>query len=367
MTVPFLDLTEQYRTIEDEITEAIRRVVESQSFILGPEVAELEQEVTEYVGARYAVGVASGTDALLLPLKALDAEPGSEVIVPSFTFFATAGAVWNAGLKPVFCDVDPETFNVTAESLERVWTDKTVAIVPVHLFGQMAPMKEVMALAKARGVFVIEDGAQAFGASSPLGSAGAVGDVGTYSFFPTKNLGGFGDGGMIVTDDEGLAEALGKTRVHGGRKMYHHETVGTNSRLDAIQAAVLRVKLRYLDMWAEKRRRNASYYTDTLSGIDGLTTPKSLEGFTHVYNQYTMKVDRRDELKEHLKSSGIGSGIYYPVPLHLQQCFRQLGGEKGDCPVTEELCQKVLSLPIYPELGEGRRGLVTQEIKRFYG
>ena len=367
MTVPLMDLTAQYAAIKSEIDSTLLRVLETQRFILGPEVEAFEKDVKDYLNVRHAAGCASGTDALLLPLKALPAAPRSDVIVPSFTFFATAGAVWNAGFRPVFCDVDPDTFNVTAESIEAVWTERTVAVVVVHLFGQMAPMREILALAKPRGAFVLEDVAQAFGASSPEGMAGSVGDAGACSFFPTKNLGAFGDGGMVVTSDKELAEEVKKIRVHGGRKMYHHETVGTNSRLDSLQAAILRVKLRYLDSWAAQRVINASYYTDALSGIDGLRTPKTMDGFAHVYNQYTLKVDRRDELQAHMKSRGIGSGIYYPVPLHLQQCFNELGGSEGDCPVTEELCRTVLSLPIYPELGEEKRAQVGKVVRSFYG
>ena len=241
MNVPLLDLAPQYHALKADLDAAVLRVVESQRFVLGAEVEALEAELAAYLGVKHAIGCASGTDALLLPLKALDAEPGSDVIVPSFTFFATAGAVWNAGFRPVFCDVDPETFNVTAATLDAAWTEKTVAVIPVHLFGQMAPMAEIRAWAAKKGVFVLEDAAQAIGAKSADGMAGAVGDAGALSFFPTKNLGGFGDGGLVTTDDDALADKVAKLRVHGGRQMYHHEMVGTNSRLDALQAAVLRV------------------------------------------------------------------------------------------------------------------------------
>ncbi|HKJ01354.1 MAG TPA: DegT/DnrJ/EryC1/StrS family aminotransferase [Longimicrobiales bacterium] len=367
MDVPLLDLVPQYLSLKAQLDTAVMRVVESQRFVLGAEVEALEAELASYLGVKHAIGCASGTDALLLPLKALDAEPGSDVIVPSFTFFATAGAVWNAGLRPVFCDVDPETFNVTAATLDAAWTDRTAAVVPVHLFGQMAPMAEINAWAEKKGVFVLEDAAQAIGARSAQGRAGAVGDAGALSFFPTKNLGGFGDGGVVTTDDDALADKVAKLRVHGGRQMYHHEMVGTNSRLDALQAAVLRVKLPHLDTWAAERAENARRYHGLLAGLEGLALPLVAPGNIHVFNQYTLRVDRRDEVREHLAAQGIGSGVYYPVPLHLQACFAGLGGAVGDLPVTETLCKQVLSLPIFPELGEERLTRVALAIRAFFG
>jgi len=366
MDIPLLDLVAQYRSIKDDLDGAVLAVVESQRFVLGPEVEALEAELAAYLGVPHGVGCASGTDALLLALKALGAEPGSEVIVPSFTFFATAGAVWNAGLRPVFCDVDPDTFNVTAATLEAAWTPRTVAVVPVHLFGQMAPMGEIVELARRRGAFVLEDAAQAVGARSADGVAGAVGDAGAFSFFPSKNLGGFGDGGLVTTRDAALAEKLAKLRVHGGRQMYHHEMVGTNSRLDALQAAVLRVKLRHLDGWAAARRENARRYAALLADVEGVRLPHVGDGSFHVYNQFTVRARGRDALREHLTQQGIGSGIYYPVPLHLQECFASLGGRRGDLPVTEALCDEVLSLPIFPELGEDRIGRVAESVRAFY-
>jgi dTDP-4-amino-4,6-dideoxygalactose transaminase len=378
--IPLIDLVAQYRPLKDEIARAMERVIEAQQFIMGPEVQELEAEVARYLDVPHAVGCASGTDALLLPLKALDAKPGDEVIVPSFTFFATAGAVWNAGLCPVFCDVDPVTFNVTAETLEAVWTDRTRAVIPVHLFGQMAPMAEIMELARKRGAVVIEDAAQAIGARQVLrpqgaGSgessedevmAGAVGDAGAFSFFPTKNLGGFGDGGLVTSTDSELAEAVAKLRVHGGRQMYQHEMVGTNSRLDTLQAAVLLVKLRHLNGWAEARRENACRYHGLLGDVDGLTLPETLSGNHHVYNQYTVRAERRDDLRAHLQEEGIGSGVYYPVPLHLQPCFAELGGRDGQLPESERACLEVVSLPVFPELGEERLGRVAEAVRSFY-
>ena len=366
MTVPFFDLTAQYRSIRSGLNDAVRRVVESQRFILGPEVEAFESELAAYLGVGHAVACASGTDALLLPLKALGAEPGSDVVVPAFTFFATAGAVWNAGLRPVFCDVDPDTFNVTAATLEAAWTDRTVAIVPVHLFGQMAPMAEIQALARAKGAFVLEDAAQAIGARSAAGAAGTAGDAAAFSFFPTKNLGGFGDGGLMTTGDDALAGRLAKLRVHGGRRMYHHEMVGTNSRLDALQAAVLRVKLGHLDAWAAARDRNARRYVELLEDVANVRLPVAAPGNVHVWNQFTIRAERRDALRAHLEGPGIGTAVYYPEPLHLQPCFAKLGYRAGDLPVAEALCGEVLSLPIFPELGEERLARVAEAIRAFY-
>jgi dTDP-4-amino-4,6-dideoxygalactose transaminase len=392
MPVPFLDLKLQYQALRTELEEAISRVVGSQQFILGPEVQALEEDLAEYLGVPFAVGVASGTDALLLPLKALEPKPGDQVVVPAFTFFATAGAVWNAGFTPVFCDVDADTFNVTADTLAAAWTPRTRAVIPVHLYGQMAPMAEIRALARERGAFVLEDGAQCIGArqrfpaatlsdgstgppsltlreevtEDGLAMAGSLGDAGAFSFFPTKNLGGFGDGGLVTTTDEAMAEKVGKLRVHGGRQMYSHEMVGTNSRLDALQAAVLRVKLPHLESWAQARRRHASLYDEVLSGLPGVGTPPVLEDNVHVYNQYTLRVDRRDELREYLGGRGIGSGLYYPVGLHLQECFAGLGGREGDLPVTEKLTGEVVSLPIFPELTEGQVMEVAEAVREFF-
>lgn len=372
MTVPLLDLTAQYDDIRTELDEAVRGVCESQRFIMGPEVEGFESEMAEYLGAPYAVGVASGTDALLLPLKALEPEPGDEVIVPAFTFFATAGAVWNAGFRPVFCDVDPHTFNVTVESLEAARTPRTRAVVPVHLFGQMAPMAAISSWAELHGIVVVEDAAQAVGARQrgPDGlpvMAGAASPVAAFSFFPTKNLGAFGDAGMVTARDADLAERVAKLRVHGGRQMYHHEMVGTNSRLDALQAAVLRVKLRHLDRWTAARRENACRYEGGLGDVAEVLTPVVQEGNFHVYNQFTIRARRRDDLKTHLAGLGIGSGIYYPVPLHLQACFSELGLGEGRLPAAEQLCTEVLSLPVFPELGSDRLDLVVEAIRAFYG
>jgi dTDP-4-amino-4,6-dideoxygalactose transaminase len=376
VNVPLLDLRPQYQALKPELDAAVARVIASQGFIMGPEVEALEAELADYLGAAHAVGCASGTDALLLPLRALEPQPGDEVILPAFTFFATAGAVWNAGFTPVFCDVDPGTFNVTAGTLEAAWSERTRAVIPVHLFGQMAPMDEIVALAEARGAMVLEDCAQAIGArqsvKTPEGAeaevmAGAAGDAGAFSFFPTKNLGGFGDGGLVTARDAELADRVAKLRVHGGRQMYHHEMVGTNSRLDALQAAVLRVKLTHLDDWAAARRANACAYEGGLADVAEVQLPPVLEGNFHVYNQFTVRIEARDALREHLATRGIGSGVYYPVPLHLQACFAELGGREGQLPESERACGEVLSLPIFPELGEDRLARVVEEIRRYFG
>lgn len=365
--IPFFDLTAQYAALQPGLDEAVLGVVRSQRFILGPEVEALEAELAAYLGVKHAIACASGTDALLLPLKALGAPDGSDVVVPAFTFFATAGTVWNAGYRPAFCDVDPDTFDVSAETLEAAWTDGTVAVIPVHLFGQMAPMGPIRELAAERGAFVLEDCAQAIGARSPLGMAGTVGDAGAFSFFPTKNLGAFGDGGLVTVADDALAEKVAKLRVHGGKRMYRHELVGTNSRLDALQAAVLRVKLPHLDAWAAARAENARRYGELLGGLSGVRLPAVAEGNVHVWNQFTLRAERRNALRAHLEAQGIGSAVYYPEPLHLQPCFAPLGYRKGDLPVAEALCGEVVSLPIFPELGEERLVRVAEAVRAFYG
>ena len=362
MAVPFFDLTAQYASLQPELDEAVLRVARSQHFILGPEVEALEAEMAAYLGVKHAIACASGTDALLLTLRAMELEPGGEVIVPAFTFFATAGAVWNARLRPVFCDVDPGTFDVSAETLEAARTDHTVGVIPVHLFGQTAPMDQIVSWASARGLFVLEDAAQAFGAPG----AGTLGNAGAFSFFPTKNLGAFGDGGMVVTGDDALAERVRKLRVHGGLKTYRHDLVGTNSRLDALQAAVLRAKLPHVDRWAAARAENACGYQELLAGVDGVRLPRTAPGAGHVWNQFTVRAQRRDGLRGWLEGQGIGSAVYYPEPLHVQPCFADLGYRWGDLPVAEGLCAEVLSLPIFPELGEERLVRVAEAVRAFY-
>jgi dTDP-4-amino-4,6-dideoxygalactose transaminase len=370
MPVPLLDLQRQYRTIKADVDREVMRVIESQRFILGPDVDRLEAQIAEYTGSRHAIACASGTDAILLALKALPLEPGDEVIAPSFTFFATAGAIWNAGIKPVFCDIDPDTFNVTAETIQAALTPRTKAIVVVHLYGQMANMPELLELARKKNLYVIEDAAQSLGAGQKIignnCQAGSLGTLGSFSFFPSKNLGAFGDGGLMTTDDDELAERLRKLRVHGGRQMYHHEMVGTNSRLDALQAAVLSAKLPYLNGWAEARRRNAAFYDAAFADVDAIRTPASLPNNYHVYNQYTLRVRNRDGLKQHLDAAGIGNAIYYPLPLHLQECFAGLGYRRGDLPVSEQMATEVISIPVFPELTDDEKSQVVQTIVQYY-
>jgi dTDP-4-amino-4,6-dideoxygalactose transaminase len=373
MHVPLLDLHGQYETVRDEVERAIRPVIEEQRFILGEPVERLEDAVARYLGTTHAVGCASGTDAILLSLRAMDIGPGDEVVTSPFTFFATGGAIHNVGARPVFADIDPVTFNLDPAAADDALSERTKAVMPVHLFGQMANMPAFRKLADRRGVGLVEDAAQAIGARqvTPSGAGittGTLGDTATLSFFPSKNLGAFGDGGMVVTNDDGLAERLARLRVHGGRQMYHHEEVGYNSRLDALQAAVLLAKLPHLDAWSSARRENAAYYDEALTGIEEIKTPALRTGAVSVHNQYTIRVagDRRDALRDHLQDRGIGSGIYYPVPLHLQACFAHLGYEEGAFPESERACREVLSLPVYPELDEAQREHVARQVRAFF-
>ena len=367
MQVPLLDLKEQYRSIRQEIDEAVARVIESQHFILGPEVTALEQEVAAYSGANYGVGMSSGTDALLAALMALDIRNGDEVITTPYTFFATAGTIARLGAKTVFVDIDPATFNIDASQIEAAITDRTRAIIPVHLYGRMADMDAIMRVARARAIPVIEDAAQAIGSFDAAGRrAGAIGDMGCFSFFPSKNLGGFGDGGMTVTNDSSLAHKLRLLRTHGSEPKYYHAIVGGNFRLDALQAAVLRVKLRYLEGWTDARRHNADRYRTLFQQADlsdTLTLPHDEPG--HIYNQFVIRTPRRDALQLHLKAHGVGTEIYYPVPLHLQECFRDLGYRNGDFPESERAAADTLALPIYPELTEEQLGYVVDTIANF--
>ncbi|HKI96520.1 MAG TPA: DegT/DnrJ/EryC1/StrS family aminotransferase [Gemmatimonadales bacterium] len=370
MGVPLLDLRAQYDTIKDEVLPALMRVVESQHFIMGSEVAELEEAVASLSQARFGIGCASGTDALLLPLKALQLEPGDEVITTPFTFFATAGAIANAGGTPVFVDIDPETFNIDPVAVEAAITPRTRAIVPVHLYGQMAPLERLLPIAEANGLAVIEDAAQAIGARRRTNGnwvmAGQVGTAGAFSFFPSKNLGAWGDGGMIVTQDAALAERLRRLRTHGGAKQYHHDEIGTNSRLDTLQAAVLLAKLPHLSAWSAARRAHAAAYTAALAQVPDVVPPVTDPANEHVFHQYTIRVPRRDELVAHLKAQGIGCAVYYPRPLHLQPCFASLGYRAGQFAETERATGEVVSLPVYPELPEAARAAVVTAIRGFY-
>ena len=370
MPVPLLDLTAQYKTIRAELEPALQSVIERQAFIMGPEIPELEKAIAALLQARHGIACASGTDALLLPLRALDLEPGDEVIAPAFTFFATAGAIHNVGGTPVFVDIDPATFNATPEAIAAAITPRTRGIVVVHLFGQMAPMEAIMPIAQRHGLKVIEDGAQAIGARRQIHGAwrhpGELGTVGTLSFFPTKNLGGWGDGGMILTQDDALAARLAKLRLHGGAKQYHHEEVGYNSRLDSLQAAVLLVKLRHLAKWNEARQAIAQRYSAAFAGHPSVRPPAIDPANDHVFHQYTIRAQRRDELAAHLKSRGIGCAVYYPLALHLQPCFASLGYGRGSLPETEEAMAEVLSLPVYPELTSAQQDEVIAAIRGFY-
>jgi dTDP-4-amino-4,6-dideoxygalactose transaminase len=369
MAIPILDLRAQFTAIRDEVLDAVMAVVESQHFIMGEPVRQLEDAVAHLSGARYGVACASGTDALLLSLKTLCLAPGDEVITTPFTFFATAGAIHNAGGTPVFVDIDPLTFNLDLDHVEAAVTGRTRAVIPVHLFGQMVPMERLTALAEERGLVVIEDAAQAIGARRRIDGAwrraGELGTAGTFSFFPSKNLGGWGDGGMIVTQDAQLAERLRKLRTHGGAKQYHHEEIGTNSRLDTIQAAVLLAKAGHLAGWSAARRAHAAAYTEALRDVTGVRPPVVGQANEHIFHQYTIRATRRDELKAHLVERGIGCAIYYPQPLHLQPCFAPLGYRKGRLPEAERASAEVLSLPVFPELTSKQRDQVVDAIQEF--
>jgi dTDP-4-amino-4,6-dideoxygalactose transaminase len=347
MNVPLLDLKGQYATIRDEVREALDRVIESQHFILGPEVEALEKEVAEYSQCRFAVGVSSGTDALLAALMAFNIGPADEVLTTAYSFFATAGVIARLGATPVFVDIDRETFNIDPASIEAAITNRTRAIIPVHLYGQMADMDAILEIGRRRKIPIIEDAAQAIGAELNGRRAGSLGEMGCLSFFPSKNLGGFGDGGMVITNSTELADRVVMLRNHGFRTRYHNEILGGNFRLDAIQAAVLRVKLKYLDQWTEGRQRNAALYREHIRCAQ---LPVERPGRRHIYNQFVIRSSRRDELIAHLKQNEIASEVYYPVPLHLQKCFSGLGYRKGSLPVSEQAAETTLALPIYPEL-----------------
>jgi dTDP-4-amino-4,6-dideoxygalactose transaminase len=368
MNVPLLDLRAQFQTIRGEVMAAVERVFESQHFILGPEVEAFEREAAEYCRIKHAIGCGSGSDALLLALTALGVGPGDEVVTASFSFFATAGSIARLGARPVFVDISPDDFNVDPNLIERAITPRAKAILPVHLFGQCAEMDAIREVADRHNLPVVEDAAQAIGAGYCERRAGAMGAVGCFSFFPSKNLGGAGEGGLMTTDDDDLAEKLRLLRVHGMRPKYYHKVVGVNSRLDALQAAVLGVKLKYLERWSDARRRNAEHYDKLFAeaGVEEVTTPAVRPNRRHIFNQYTIRCSRRDELMDFLKRRGVGSEIYYPAPLHLQECFAHLGYKPGDLPATERASRECLSLPIYPELTEEMRQYVVEKIAEFY-
>jgi dTDP-4-amino-4,6-dideoxygalactose transaminase len=387
MKVPLLDLKQQYYSLKTDIEKAINKVVESQNFILGTELSEMEREFEGYLKCKHSFGVSSGTDALLLALMAIDVQPGDEVIVPTYSFFATAGVVARLFAKPVLVENNPITFNIAPEDVRKKITPKTKAIIPVHLFGQSAEMDEIMKIADENNLYVIEDAAQAIGTQYKDGRfVGTIGHIGCFSFFPSKNLGCFGDGGLITTNDDRLAEIIRIKRVHGGEPKYYHKVIGGNFRLDALQAAVLRVKLPYLQSWTDKRKYNAKLYNKLfieagLAEETGRTSfddknkvllPKAIyeniNGLNnyHIYNQYIIRVEKRDELREYLTKKEIGTEIYYPVPFHLQECFAYLNHKKGDFPISEFSADTSLAIPIYPELKDEQINYVVQTIKEFY-
>jgi dTDP-4-amino-4,6-dideoxygalactose transaminase len=363
--IPLVDLTAQYHSIQAEIDSAIHQVLESGHFILGPNVTALEQEVAAYLGVRHGVGVASGTDALVIALRALGIGPHDEVIVPAYTFFATAGAVMMVGARPVFVDIDPHTFCLSIEQVAARITPKTKAIIPVHLYGHPVDMTPLLDIAHAHGLKVIEDNAQAFGAEYGGRKTASLADIGCLSFFPTKNLGGYGDGGMVVTNDDDLAGRLRMLRAHGWRKKYFPEMLGYNSRLDELQAAILRVKLQYVDTWNDRRRAIASRYTGRLSRI-GIVTPREMDHTRHVYHLYTVRFAARDRIQSELKSAGIASDVYYPQPPHLTDPCRPFGYGPGDFPVAEQASREALSLPLYPEMTEEQLEFVMDNIQRIF-
>lgn len=374
----FLDLNAQYNSIKKEIDEAVKRVLESTVFIGGKEVEEFEKEVAEFCGVKHAIGLNSGTDALFLSLKAIGVGSGDEVITTPFTFIATVGVIANCGAKPVFADIKNDTFNISSERIEELITSRTKAIIPVHLFGQMADMDEIMRIARKHNLFVVEDAAQAIGAeygstSSPQAKrkAGTMGDLGCLSFFPSKNLGAYGDGGMVVTDNDNLAEKIRLLKNHGSspKEKYLNLIIGTNSRLDTFQAAILRVKLKYLEKWSKERAERADYYSKNLKGVGDITAPVIGTGRNHIFHQYTLRLgsgQARDKLKKYLEEAGIPTMIYYPLPLHLQPALKYLEHKESDFPESEKAADEVLSLPIYPELPKKDQNLIINNIKEFF-
>ncbi len=375
MKVPFFDLSPQFQLVGDEVRSALDEVFKSQQFILGQKVEHLEQTIAQYCQARYAIGVASGSDALLLSLMALGIGPGDEVLIPPFTFFATAGAVSRAGATPVFVDIDPNTYNISPSQIEKKITPRTKAIIPVHLFGQCCDMDPLLEIGRAKRVYIIEDAAQALGAEyKPNDSqgrrAGAMGELGCFSFYPTKNLGAFGDAGMVVTNDPQLAEKIRLLRTHGSRPKYYHKWIGINSRLDTLQAAILLVKFKYLERWTLERQKRAKRYSllfdDLLPSVPGLRLPTIQYENRHIFNQYVIRAPKRDGLKKFLAEEGIGTDIYYPVPLHLQECYSFLNYRRGDFPVSERAAEETLALPIFPELTEEQQAHVVDRIRAFY-
>jgi dTDP-4-amino-4,6-dideoxygalactose transaminase len=366
--VSLLDLKAQYAAIRSEVRAAIDRVCESQQFILGPEVAAFEEAVAAFCGVRFAIGMSSGTDALLAALMAIGVGPGDEVITTPYSFFATAGVIVRLGARPVFVDIDPRTFNLDARATSASMTSRTKAIMPVHLFGRCTAVEPILKASAERTTYLVEDAAQAIGARDDTGrQAGTIGHIGCFSFFPSKNLGAFGDAGMVVTDDEHLAETLRVLRVHGSKPKYYHRMVGGNFRLDALQAAILRVKLQYLGRWTEARRSHARRYRELFEetgGLEWVSLPEDAPG--HIYNQFVVQCPERNRLRAFLRERGVETEVYYPLPLHLQECFSNLGYRLGDFPHAEAAARESLALPVYPELTEDQQRYIVHQIRRFY-
>jgi len=384
MKVPLLDLHPPLKDLRDEIVEAVTRVIDSTQYIMGPEIDELEKEIAEYCGTEDAVGVSSGTDALLISLMVLDVGPGDIVLTTNFSFFATAGVVARLNATPVFVDIDPETFNIDPEQLRFILAEmdeqrrkRVKALIPVHLYGQCANMAEILKIAETFNIPVIEDCAQAIGAECEINGkircAGSMGDFGCFSFFPSKNLGGIGDGGIVTVNKPKLSELLRLKRVHGAERSYYHRMIGGNFRLDPIQATVIRIKLNHLNGWHQQRQKNAQYYNMLFAESElnekirtpSIMHPKTMQNH-HIFNQYVIRTERRDELQSFLESQGISSGVYYPIPFHLQECFKFMGGNKGDFPVSESAAKEVLALPVYPGITAGMQERVVEQIKAFH-
>ncbi|OHB46452.1 MAG: transcriptional regulator [Planctomycetes bacterium GWF2_40_8] len=362
--VPLVDLRRQYHSIKEEIDSAIRDVLESQAFILGPQVKEFENLFASYCNTKHAIGVSSGTDALLLALKSLGIRDGDEVITSPFTFFATAGSICNTGAKPVFVDIEPESFNIRPDLIEKCISKKTKAIIPVHLYGQCADMDPILEIAKKHDIKVIEDSAQSIGAEYKGRKSGSMGDLGCFSFFPSKNLGGLGDGGMVTCNSDELEELIYMLRIHGGKPKNYYPVLGINGRLDTIQASVLIKKLRHIDLWCEKRREKASYYTERMKGLN-LVKPKAKKFNKHVFHLYVIRVQERDRFIEHLRANNIDCAVHYPVPQHLQKCLAYLGYKEGDMPEAERAAKETVSLPIFPEITKEEQDYVIDTIKDF--
>jgi len=368
-SVPLLDLKAQYASIKDEVVPVVNEIMESQYFIGGPKLKEFEKNIAKYCQSDYALGVSSGTDALILALMALDIKPGDEVIVPVYSFFATAGCVARLNAKPVFVDIDPSTYNMDPEKLENAITPKTKAIIPVHLYGQLADMVKIKSIAQKHNLAIIEDGAQAIGAEDAQGNrAGTFGDIGCFSFFPSKNLGAFGDGGLVTTKDNILFEKMTYLKNHGANPKYYHKMIGGNFRLDALQAAVLTIKLKYLDDWTKARQKNAKYYRTgiTACGLEkDILVPMAVPGYRHIYNQFIIRSKKRDALLTFLRSKNIGSEIYYPVTFNNQECFSYLGYRNGDFPKAEKAAAETLAIPIYPELTMDQKDYILDSMQEF--